>query len=441
MEEERKDAELGTPDIFAPNLAENPPFSASLKEIIAALAMYLVAYCYTGDPWPGWLAAFTVGFVVLTEYLHWHTKRSAESWIWLGCMAVILTGMLLPQLSVSRLLGTTQTERVWDLGASEAFLHIFAVYWVLCRSGRLSQGESGRLLPLDGLNGFIIFPFGHFFLRIRTVFYGLKQLAPKNRHAKPAQIIGIAAAILVALGLFGTAVSLLGQADSGFSELTEKIAELFRIEWDENFLFRFFLSLPVGAYLFGLLAGSGRETPEKLRYRGQDALRTIGALRRVPGGVWTAVLAVFSALYAAFFVLQGTYLFGAFTRTLPEGFIVSRYAREGFFELLKVMAVNFALLWCVTRSGIRPVQENRGLLVMCVLLLAESILFAVIAFSKLALYIDCFGFTPLRLQSSWLVCVLFTGCVCALVTMLTGRKTFRFWMIFGGVTLAILHLY
>ena len=81
MEEERKDAELGTPDIFAPNLAENPPFSANLKEIIAALAMYAVAYCYTGNPWPEWLAVFTVGFVALTEYLHWHTKRSAESWI------------------------------------------------------------------------------------------------------------------------------------------------------------------------------------------------------------------------------------------------------------------------------------------------------------------------------------------------------------------------
>ena len=68
-------------------------------------------------------------------------------------------------------------------------------------------------------------------------------------------------------------------------------------------------------------------------------------------------------------------------------------------------------------------------------------LFAVIAFSKLLLYISCFGFTPLRLQSSWLVCVLFIGCVCAVYSLLSGKKSFRVWMMFGAVTLALLHLY
>ena len=40
-----------------------------------------------------------------------------------------------------------------------------------------------------------------------------------------------------------------------------------------------------------------------------------------------------------------------------------------------------------------PVSERKVSLALCVTLLAESILFAVIALSKLALYIDCFGFT------------------------------------------------
>ena len=55
-----------------------------------------------------------------------------------------------------------------------------------------------------------------------------------------------------------------------------------------------------------------------------------------------------------------------------------------------------------------------------------------------ALYIDCFGFTPKRLQSTWLVCVLLFGSACALYTHLTGRKSMRIWMIFGAVTLALL---
>ena len=71
-------------------------------------------------------------------------------------------------------------------------------------------------------------------------------------------------------------------------------------------------------------------------------------------------------------------------------------------------------------------------------LLIESMLFAVVALSKLVLYIDCFGFTPKRLQSTWLVCVLLFGSACALYTHLTGKKSMRVWMIFGAVTLSLL---
>ena len=151
--------------------------------------------------------------------------------------------------------------------------------------------------------------------------------------------------------------------------------------------------------------------------------------------------ALFCLLYLLFFVVQARYLFGAFTRSLPEGFIVSEYARQGFFELCKVMAVNFVLLWLVTRLSAKPLRENRAGTALCVILLAESMLFAVIAFSKLLLYISCFGFTPRRLQSSWLVCVLFFGCLCAGYSLLRGKKSFRAWMIFGAVSLALLHLY
>ena len=133
-------------------------------------------------------------------------------------------------------------------------------------------------------------------------------------------------------------------------------------------------------------------------------------------------MAVFSAVYLAFFGLQASYLFGAFTRTLPEGYTVAEYARQGFFSLCRVMAVNFALLWLVTRSCAQPVREKRSVLLLCTGILAESLLFAVIAASKLYLYISSFGFTPLRLQSAWLIVVLFAGCACALYALWGGKK-------------------
>ena len=212
--------------------------------------------------------------------------------------------------------------------------------------------------------------------------------------------------------VFGSAfaVHLLSAADKGFGALMEGVADWFRWDWNPgDWLGRFALSLPVGQYLFGLIAGSRREDPEALRERCGNFTRGLAAFRVVPNPVWTALTGAFCLLYLVFFAVQSRYLFGAFTRTLPEGFIVSEYARQGFFELCKVMAVNFVLLWLVTRLSRRPVREDRPALILCLILLAESLLFAVVAFSKLALYIDCFGFTPLRLQSSWLVCVLFVG--------------------------------
>ena len=201
------------------------------------------------------------------------------------------------------------------------------------------------------------------------------------------------------------------------------------------------LSLPVGAYVFGLIAGLGRQDTERLLARGALAKQQITRLRQVPSAVWLAVLGIFSVMYLVFFFLQARYLFGAFTRTLPDGFTVAEYARQGFFELCRVMAINFVLFWLVTKTGTPDSRTQKALFVMSILLLIESMIFAVIALSKLGLYISCFGFTPKRLESSWLACVLLCGCVCALYSHVTHRKSFRIWMIIGAASLAVLSLY
>ena len=179
----------------------------------------------------------------------------------------------------------------------------------------------------------------------------------------------------------------------------------------------------------------------QLKAQGAALVRWLERLRKVPNRVWTVLLGAFCLLYLLFFVIQGQYLFGAFTRTLPEGFIVADYARQGFFELCRVMAVNFALLWLVARLSRTTVREDKPALVLSLLLLAESMLLAVVAFSKLMLYISCFGFTPLRFQSSWLVCVLFFGCVCAGYSLVTWKKSFRIWVMAAAISLTALYLF
>ena len=426
-----------TPDWAQETLAPvKPPFSANRKECVLAFLMYLLAYIYVGYQW--WaLPLFTAGFFAAGEYLYRDVKRPRESWIWLGCVVLIVGCLTWRGLHPNEYDSRLPAQTVYEYGIPTELallaLHILAVWWLLCRAGRLTGGESGHLLPLDALFAFIVIPFKNFFLRIRCAVFALKP--KKERGVNAGAIAGAVLAAFVTLVLLVLAMTQLSAADDTFSALIGNLRQLLTPDLDQPWFYRFLTSLPVGAYLFGLLAGLGREAPETMRKRGDGALAVLPKLRIVPQSVWTAALGVFSAVYLVFFFVQGRYLFGAFTRTLPADFTVAEYARQGFFELCRVMAINFALFWFVTRTAR---QENRPVRWMAAALLIESLLFAVVALSKLALYISCFGLTPLRVLSTWLVCVLLFGCGCALYTHLTGRKSMRAWMIFGAVTLAAL---
>ena len=158
MEEQRKNEfprPQETPDWAQETLAPaKPPFSAGRKEVLLAFGMYVLAYVYLGSGW--WaLPLFAAGFIAAGEYLYRDVKRPWESWVWLACVIMIAGCItwrsLHPNQYDSRL--DVQVMQEYAIPSSLAFpaLHILAVYWLLCRSGRLTGGESGHLLPLDAL--------------------------------------------------------------------------------------------------------------------------------------------------------------------------------------------------------------------------------------------------------------------------------------------------
>ena len=420
-------------------LPERKPFSASRREIWIAFAMYFAAYLYIDriffcsvdgmDAGGVWLAVFTLAMICITESLHWKKPRPAESWIWLCCLVLIEIGVL------------AQRSTVWNAGQSMLFLHLAFVWWVLSRSGALMESRTGRLLPADAVFGFFVTPFANFFLRIRCLFFGLRQLKPKKHSAKPETIGWSVFALVLAAVFFVIAFKLLAGADTHFRSALVKLLRGFTLKWDgfDDFIGTFLFSLPVGAWLFGLIAGTGRIREEDKAAHAKGIDDFLASIRKVPTVVWVGLTAGFCVLYAVFFALHAPYLLGAFTRSLPAGYTLSRYARQGFFELCKLMAVNFALLWTVTRMSRETVWTHKGLKIISLVLLAESLMFAVIAASKLWLYIDCFGFTPLRLQSAWLICSLAFGCLCAIWSIVRKQQTFRAWVVFSAVTLTALH--
>ena len=400
---------------------KKPPFSANRREQLLAFGLYVLAYLYLGYQW--WaLPLFTAGFIAAAEYLFREQKRSWESWVWLGCV-LLVTGCIAwrglhPYQYDSRYPELVNHEYILSEKLLLFILHIFAVYWLMSRSGRLTGGESGHLLPLDALYAFVIIPFKNFFLRIRCVLFALKP--KKERKVNAGAVAAAVLAAFVVLVLLVMAMMQLSAADDTFSSLLEGLRDALTLDLDQVWFYRFLLSLPVGAYVFGLLAGLGRETPETMRGRGTSAETALPKLRVVPEAVWLAALGVFSALYLAFFLRAGADICSARSRGRSRRASRSRSTPvRGFFELCRVMAINFTLFWLVSRTARR---ESRPVRWMTAALLIESMLFAVVALSKLVLYIDCFGFTPKRLQSTWLVCVLLFGSACALYTHLTGKS-------------------
>lgn len=408
-------------------------FSASGREKWLALLSYPIAYLYIlwlfdvpfeREPW-WYLTAFAACFILWTELANWGRKADWERWVWVGAIAACLTG------------GLTGRSKVWDYELTALFIHGFAIYYVLCRSDTLLEGHTGRMLPLDATFGAFAFPFGNFILRIRAV----GAIFAEAKGKKSRGIWWTVLAVIASAGLLLWVVSLLRQADTGFEKLIKwtfdwKLSEDFGI-----YVAYFFLSLPVGAFLYGLIGGSARMAPATMRERGGNVLRFFERLRKVPAKVWCILLGVFAAVYCVFFAVQGSYLFGAFTRSLPEDFTVAEYARQGFFELCKIMALNFVLLFLALSSAGAAAREHKALRIMATIILVQSLLLAVTAGSKLWLYIDCFGFTPLRLQSAWLICVLAAGVIASLWSVWTSRRSVRAWAIFSGLTLAALHFF
>ena len=432
-------AEAPAPAGTALNTAPDGPTVKRCKytrtELIGAILSYIAFYfyieyidCTSGYNWPLLIvAAFLIG---LTMVLNKGRKASVESMIWLGC------------LSVSVICYAFSIGQVWEKYQMALFTHVFAVWWVLSRSGMLVEPDRGDYLPTNIITGFAILPFTNFFLRIRTVAGSIRQRRIERERQKMNWWL-IPAVLLCAL-LFYAAVQLLGKADAMFENMLETLAGSLKFSFGDSFiefLFKLLLSLPVGCWLFGLISGAQRADREQLERRKQNVSSFLERIHKIPPLFWEAVIVIFSVLYLAFFILQGSYLFGAFTGKLPEGFIVAEYARQGFFELCKIMAVHALVLWLTTHLSNGGTAHEKRLRLFCFVLLLESILFAVIAFSKLALYISIYGFTPLRLQSSWLVCVLFAGCVLWIWNLFTGRRVFRLWMYFSGISLTLLMLY
>lgn len=410
-------------------------FQLDLIEKIMAFAIWPIAFIYVSSFWEyGTTYKILFGisvasFLAVGEAMYWKRKRTFESTLLFCLTLMCLFGSLFDLCEdVFNL-----DDGVWSSGLCVFFTHLFATYWILCRSDRLAEGQTSHMFLWDGITGFFVMTFKNMHLSIYTMINTVKS--KKNINAINI-FFGILAAF-VGFILLVIALAFLNNSDLRYSYMLEIIFKTFFDIIDFALFWKIVFTVFFASYFYGLIGGCYRESSERVRNRGNYIKKILNALKKVPSPVWVVTIALFSIFYVLYFVVQGSYLFDAFYLKLPAEFTYSEYARHGFGDMCGVMIVNFIVLWIATRTSNKM---NLGIKIACVALTIESILFSIIAFLKLFMYIRAYdyGFTPLRLQSGWLICVLFLACICTLISLLAEKKTARIWFLASASSLAAL---
>jgi len=144
-------------------------------------------------------------------------------------------------------------------------------------------------------------------------------------------------------------------------------------------------------------------------------------------------------LFFLFILVQLAYLFGGTSNISAQGFTYAEYARKGFFELIAVAVIAFAMLWTADRTVTKTSHDHaRSFQLLSAALIAQVLLIMVSAFKRLYLYEQAYGFTALRLYSH--IFVVFLAVIFVLLLIKILRNWAEHTFVFPAFIAAVLFL-
>ncbi len=385
----------------------------SVKENIFAWASYILAYLFTlsvpinSKPF-GLFVVIILMYAVSTVVLLIKGKKPQFMPLLIGASAVVVSTSLIL--------------------TSNDFLHIFAFLYAMVAYCYYLYGLSSDhrfrfsdSIIADFIKVIFVLPFYSFSDMFVSMFSGKSN---KGGRFALKVFLGIVIAIIPTLIIFA-----LLSYDEGFSSIIENIFEDFNLF---TTIVRLFLALPLGAYAYSIYISSVDKKCDDI-LAPDSYEKTMRTMRFAPAvTVLTAVLPIL-LMYVVFFISQWKYYVSGFTGVLPKGFSYAEYAREGFFQLCTVSVINLIIL--IFFSMFLKRKENKPSILLKIISLIFSVFTLVListALAKMVMYINCYGLTPKRVYSSWLMVVL------ALVFVLIILKQFIKKLRLVALSLAVL---
>ncbi len=310
--------------------------------------------------------------------------------------ASVLRYLLYTAFSANIFLSSNQLIQLLDM----TFAVMIYAYDMLSTSDeRFSRIRN--YLPADMLNAFFTLPFHDFDACPKAV----KSAAEKTKTGSGVKnaIIGLAIAVLPTVVVAG----LLMSADDNFSDILDSIMSDGFSKLFVNAI-QIIVGIPVACYIYGMCSSSKNKYSTDC-IRDESTERTVLSFRFLP-----AVTGVFSVLpvcilYVIFFFSQLSYYISGFAGRLPSDMnSYAQYARQGFFELCIVAVINLVLI-CLLKllcKGTDNGEASPAVRTMIVILSVFTVLLIAADISKMVMYINMYGLTPLRVYTTWFMVLL-----------------------------------
>ena len=176
----------------------------------------------------------------------------------------------------------------------------------------------------------------------------------------------------------------------------------------------------------GLIGGSAiKNEPE---FKKENIVNGLECYRHIPKFAVITVLASLSTIYIVFFIFQIRTIIpviGSDSFTAPEA---SRLAVKGFYELIKILMLNFSVLGALFFFAPDSFTEfkDKWVKFFATLFAITGICFAILDYFKLYLYVANYGFTSRRLVACWFLLVMFTAAVLMLIRLYKKFEGIRY---------------
>lgn len=309
------------------------------------------------------------------------------------------------------------------------FLHCMGVYWVMALSGNRLDGCLNERGLTDLIRGFVILPFSYFGQWFGALWNFLACLLGRGRTNK-TKAGQAALGFLLSIPLICVVLPLLMGADAAFSAavsgMLERLSQGMAFGWTMVDTVWWGMALFVCCYLFGLFFGAfegeRKAAPER---------------KSLPAAMLSAFLAVFVLLYAAFFFVKLAGVPQALADIGNGDLLSSTYAREGFFELCWIAAINFGVYSFVKWYWPQGSGEWRRKVWLTVLGV-QTLAFIGLAMFRMGVYIGGYGLTFKRVFTTWFMVVLMAAFLLLILENWRKVEAIRVSVLFGCVTFLLL---